>query len=200
MIETIEATIPTSTEEDELETAVYWALQKLGVTDNDENFQETPRRFAAFLREHFLTEDQINAELEALSVTFPSDYKGMLSVLDTPVHGMCPHHLLPIRYKISIAYIPKTRVLGLSKIARLAGLFGRQAAIQEDVTQNILEALETIVPTLGTMVVVHGIHSCMSIRGVKVDDSLTVTSAVSGVFLDESKGARNEFLALTRRS
>lgn len=174
-------------------------LRLLHVNVLDENFKDTPERFVQYLSEHLRPSYILEGAHENIKKsTFPSSYKGMVTLKNCKVHGMCPHHLLPVEYNVSLAYIPTDRVLGLSKLARIAYLYGRQAELQETTTQRIADALEDMISTLGVMVILEGMHSCMSIRGVKDDDAVTITSAVTGVFRDPEEQAREEFLALVR--
>lgn len=181
--------------------AMIQVFKALKVDLRDENFQDTPVRFASYLARHFKTDAEMQQIEDALSRTFPSDYKGMITQKRIRVHGMCPHHLLPIEYDVSLAYIPEGRVLGLSKLARIAELYGTLAKLQEQVTQDIADALIRILggQTKGVAVVVEGEHSCMTIRGVKAHEATTVTSVITGVFRDPNEVARQEFLDLIKR-
>jgi GTP cyclohydrolase IA len=184
-------------QEETLETALQNVLDVLAVDPDDENFHETPRRFASYLQQHFRPPWQVQEEYRKLSsATFPTEYRGMVVQKGIGVDGMCPHHLLPVAYRVSLAYLPGERVLGLSKLVRLAKLYGELAILQEDATERIVDALERILDTRGAAVVMEGRHSCMAIRGVK-EPAVVVTSAVRGTFR-ESATAKEEFLSLLR--
>jgi GTP cyclohydrolase I len=177
------------------EIAVDQILSKLGVPTEDQNFTETPRRFVQYLELHFKPPWQVQEEeLKLRAATFPSTYKGMVTQKGITVNGICPHHLLPVAYRVSIAYIPRFRVLGLSKLTRLVRLYGELPILQEDATEKIAESFEKVLETLGVGVVMEGRHSCMAIRGV-LDPAVTITSAVRGK-LREEPTARHEFLSL----
>jgi GTP cyclohydrolase I len=181
---------------DDVEVAIARLLISLGVDMQDENFAETPRRFASYLREHFL--DETEAEVSKFAAaTFLSDYRGMVIVDDIEAHGMCPHHLLPVRYEISLAYLPSARVVGLSKLPRLAEVIARQALLQETITVRIADTMSQLLGTDHIAVVVTGIHSCMAVRGVRRPTPVT-TSAVRGDFLHDPT-TKSEYLSLRDR-
>jgi GTP cyclohydrolase I len=180
---------------DKLEGPIDSMLEFLGIDRDDEDFAETPRRFASYLREHFPSTVEVEAQLEKFAAaTFPSTYKGMVFVDDVHADGMCPHHLLPVRYTITIAYIPKERVVGLSKLPRIAEIIARQAKLQETITESIASTLAKLLSTPHVAVVVKGIHSCMSVRGVRQTVPVS-TSDVRGDFLDDGT-TKQEFFAM----
>jgi len=181
-----------------LEGDIACMLKDLGVSMTDENFAETPRRLASYLREHFLQDGEEEEQVQKFAAaTFPSDYKGMVIVDDIEAHGMCPHHLLPVRYVISIAYLPAERVVGLSKLPRIAEVIARQPLLQETVTTKIADTIERLLATPHVAVVVTGIHSCMAVRGVRRPTPVT-TSAVRGDFLHDPT-TKTEYLSLRDR-
>lgn len=180
------------------EVHVAQLLRSLNVDMTDENFKDTPRRFAAYLREHFLVDGEETEQTESFAAaTFPSGYKGMVLVDEIEADGMCPHHLLPVKYDISIAYIPTERVVGLSKIPRIAEVIARQPFLQEDVTKRIADRISELLKTKHIAVIVTGIHSCMAIRGVRKRTPVT-TSDVRGDFLDDGT-TKAEYLSLRGR-
>ncbi len=121
----------------------------------------------------------------------------MVIVKDIDFYSLCEHHLLPFFGKCHVAYIPKTRVIGLSKIPRLVDVFARRLQIQERMTNQIAETIREKVDPLGVAVVCEGTHLCMSMRGVEKQNSFAVTSAMLGVFRDNAR-TRSEFLELIR--
>jgi GTP cyclohydrolase I len=127
------------------------------------------------------------------------DYDEMVIVKDIEFYSMCEHHLLPFFGRAHVAYIPKGRVIGLSKIPRLVDVFSRRLQVQERLTRQIAGAIEEAVAPQGVGVVVEAEHLCMMMRGVEKQRSATVTSAMRGVFREEQQ-TRNEFLSLVRRS
>lgn len=129
---------------------------------------------------------------------FSVDYSEMVIVKDIDFYSLCEHHMLPFFGKCHIAYIPRDRVIGLSKIPRLVDVFARRLQVQERLTHQIAEVIEAKVLPLGVAVVMEGTHLCMSMRGVEKQNSFAVTSAMLGAFRDNSR-TRSEFLELIRR-
>jgi GTP cyclohydrolase I len=109
--------------------------------------------------------------------------------------GVCPHHLLPVIYRVSVAYLPGPRVLGISKLSRLVHLLARRPILQEDLTHELAEILSTRLETRGSAAYVEGLHLCMAARGIEAHEARVVTSAVRGVFRDQP-ATRQEFLDL----
>jgi len=161
-----------------IEEGVKLILEGIGVDINDENFKDTPRRFADFLEE--LLEPKIT---EDDYVTFTSS-GNLVIVKGIKVYSLCPHHLLPVIYEVSVAYIPRGKVVGLSKIARLAMTLGGKLMLQEDYTEKLADELQMLVESDDVMVVVRGKHFCMVMRGVKQSDAEVITSAVRGKFVE----------------
>lgn len=177
--------------------AVYNIIVGLGLDLNDENLRETPNRVAKAFRElcrGLYEQDKID---EILSKTFPCDFDEMVVVTNIEATGVCPHHLMPVRYRIHVGYIPspKGQVLGLSKIPRLVCLLAARPILQEQLTKDIADVFEDNLEPLGIMVVINGGHSCMQCRGVKMVDSQMITSAVRGIFRSEGP-PKQEFLGL----
>ncbi len=176
---------------------------QFGLDINDENFRDTPRRISRSYWEIFEgienTEERVK---EILSTAFPSgEYESIIFCPDIVTFSMCPHHLLPVEYSTCVGYIPsKTgKVLGASKLARLVDLLAKRPVLQEKLTTDIAEHLDSINPE-GVGVVVSGVHYCMRMRGVKKMTSFQ-TSAMKGVFMSDPK-TRKEFfdlLALSKR-
>jgi len=130
---------------------------------------------------------------------FDVDYDEMVIVKDIEFYSMCEHHMLPFYGKAHVAYIPKGRVIGLSKIPRLVDVFARRLQVQERLTRQIASTIEEAVNPQGVGVVIEAEHLCMMMRGVEKQGASTVTSTMRGVFR-ENQQTRNEFLSLVRRS
>ncbi|MEZ4367428.1 MAG: GTP cyclohydrolase I, partial [Kofleriaceae bacterium] len=170
-------------------------LRQLGYDTSDENYRETAARAAKGFHELCHDQKQVAAEVEALiSKTFPAKYAEMVISKHNTAFGMCPHHLLPVVYRISMAYIPTSKVLGLSKLSRLARTLARGPRLQEDLTHELAETLHVQLASQGAAVYVEGLHMCMAARGVGAHEARLVTSAVRGVFLEDV--TRNEFMKL----
>lgn len=181
-----------------MESAISTVLTKLGININDKNFEDTPTRVSKSFKEMILSPNEIQKEMDKIfSKAFPTDYAGIVFVSDIISHSVCPHHLLPVEYNSTIAYIPGEKlkkVIGLSKIIRLSQLLAKQAILQETYTQQIANAFTKIVQSKGTAVVVKGLHNCIRCRGVK-SLSPVITSVMEGAFMD-SPATREEFFQL----
>jgi GTP cyclohydrolase IA len=138
----------------------------------------------------------VKREVEALlAKTFPAKYTEMVISKHNTAFGVCPHHLLPVVFNISVAYIPTKKVLGLSKLSRLARLMARGPRLQEDLTHELAVILHEQLDSQGSAVHIEGLHMCMASRGVGAHEARLVTSAVRGVFL-EQLATRDEFIKL----
>lgn len=172
-------------------------LDGLRVNLKDQNFVGTPQRV---LRSYYELFEGVGAEKEIDELfhsAFPSNYKGIVLERDIKTSSMCPHHLLPIEYSVDIGYISERgKMLGLSKLSRLVKLLAHRLVLQETFTQDVVNNLTQFLHADGAIAVVKGKHMCMSIRGVNMPSVLTITSAITGVFRDVKKGARQEFLQL----
>jgi GTP cyclohydrolase IA len=171
-------------------------LVELGEDPGREGLVRTPRRVEQALR--FLTSGYA-ADIDRVlnDALFTVDYSEMVIVKDIDFYSLCEHHLLPFFGKCHVAYIPRTRVVGLSKIPRLVDVFARRLQIQERLTNQIAETIREKLNPLGVAVVCEATHLCMSMRGVEKQNSFAVTSAMLGVFRDNSR-TRMEFLELIR--
>ena len=158
---------------------------------SDPDMKGTPERLAK-MYEHYFRNEPIESHFEK---TFPTKNNQMVIVKDIEAIGLCPHHFAPIIYKVHIGYIPNGRAIGLSKLARISRALASYPKLQENYTEEIVEALEENLGPDGIMVVVSGIHGCMRTRGVE-QDSATITSACRGAFLDNI-ATRDEFIKLT---
>lgn len=171
-------------------------LNSIGIDASDVNFKETPRRMASWLIEFTLLDEQLNIELEQFaSSIFPCKGNSMITCKDIKTYALCPHHLLPVTYKVSIAYIPEGYAIGISKLGRFAEVIAKQFQLQEEYVQRIADTLVKFLGTKSVMVIVSGRHMCMEMRGVKMDTDV-ITSAVRGAFKNEV--TRNEALKLMR--
>ena len=165
-----------------VEKAVAEILEAIGEDPNRDGLLGTPGRVAAMYEELFsgLHDDPGRH----LTVTFAADHDEMVMVRDIPFASLCEHHLVPFIGRAHVAYIPNAdgRITGISKLARLVDGFARRLQVQERMTTEIADAIEEALDPRGVLVVVEAEHLCMSMRGVKKPGTLTVTSAVRGLF------------------
>ena len=162
---------------------------------SDPDMRETPDRYIRML-DHFFRGYRKSEMEHQLSKVFPTTNDQMVIVKNIECFGMCPHHLVPIVYKVSIGYIPNGKAIGLSKLARLAVMLSATPKLQENFTSEIANMLEERLLPLGVMVIVEGVHGCMRTRGVE-QNSTCITSDCRGV-LREKAEAREEFLKLIK--
>jgi len=175
---------------------ILQGIQRLGYDTHDDNFAETARRAAKGFHELIHDQRQVEAEVASLlSKTFPAKYTEMVISKHNTCFGVCPHHLLPVIYRISLAYIPTEKVLGLSKLSRLARMIARGPRLQEDLTHELADILHEQLASHGSAVYIEGLHMCMAARGVGAHEARLVTSGVRGVFL-EQLATRDEFIKL----
>ncbi|MFQ5847883.1 MAG: GTP cyclohydrolase I FolE [Candidatus Methylomirabilales bacterium] len=174
-------------------------LKELGEDPHRAGLWQTPERMAKALR--YLTSGYAQDLSEVLNgAIFAEDYDEMVLVKDIDIFSLCEHHLLPFFGKCHVAYIPRTKILGLSKVVRLVEMYSRRLQVQERLTQQIAQTLRRAVKPQGVGVVIEAYHFCMMMRGVEKQNSKAVTSAMVGVFQTKAE-TRNEFLQLigTRR-
>jgi GTP cyclohydrolase I len=171
-------------------------LVELGEDPNREGLARTPTRVEKALK--FLTSGY-GADIDAVlnDALFTVDYSEMVIVKDNDFYSLCEHHMLPFFGKCHIAYIPSTRVIGLSKIPRLVDVFSRRLQIQERLTNQIADTIREKISPLGVAVVMEATHLCMSMRGVEKQNSFAVTSAMLGAFRSNAR-TRIEFLELIK--
>jgi GTP cyclohydrolase I len=169
-------------------------LIELGEDPSREGLTRTPARSEAALR--FLTSGY-HMDLSRLvnGALFKVKYDEMVIVKDIEFFSLCEHHLLPFFGKIHVAYLPKDKVIGLSKIPRVVDMFARRLQVQERLTQQVAEAIQEVLQPKGVGVICEARHFCMMMRGVEKQHSGTVTSAMLGGFRDR-KETRDEFLSL----
>ena len=171
-------------------------LIELGENPDREGLARTPERVEKALK--FLTSGYAADIDEVLNnALFTVDYNEMVIVKDIDFYSLCEHHLLPFFGKCHVAYIPRKRVIGLSKLPRLVDVFARRLQIQERMTNQIAETIREKIDPLGVAVVCEGTHLCMSMRGVQKQNSFAITSAMLGAFHDNAR-TRMEFLELLK--
>jgi GTP cyclohydrolase I len=172
-------------------------LAELGEDPSREGLKRTPIRVEKALT--FLTSGyRANIDEVLNDALFTVDYNEMVIVKDIDFYSLCEHHILPFFGKCHVAYIPRGRVIGLSKIPRLVDVFARRLQIQERMTSQIAETIREKLQPMGVAVVCEGTHLCMSMRGVEKQNSFAVTSAMFGIFRDNAR-TRMEFLELIKR-
>src|SRR5437868_3713182 len=171
-------------------------LAELGEDPGREGLRDTPKRVEKAMK--FLTSGY-DADIDEVlnDALFTVDYNEMVIVKDIDFYSLCEHHLLPFFGKCHVAYIPRKRVIGLSKIPRLVDVFARRLQIQERMTNQIAETIREKTDPLGVAVVCEGTHLCMSMRGVEKQNSFAITSAMLGAFRDNAR-TRMEFLELVK--
>jgi GTP cyclohydrolase I len=166
---------------EKIESCVKEILETLGLDLTDDSIQDTPKRVAKmYVDEIFNGLFEQPPKMTVQENKF--NYDQMLIETNIKVHSMCEHHLVPIIGYAHIAYIPKNRVLGLSKFNRVVDYFARRPQVQEKLTNNILQFLTERLETEDVAVVIDAVHMCVKLRGIKDQDSVTRTSAISGVF------------------
>jgi len=177
-------------------TKILEGIGQLGFDVADANFADTAARAAKGLHELIHDQKQVRPEVaRLLSKTFPAKYTEMVISKHNTCFGVCPHHLLPVIYRVSMAYIPTDTVLGLSKLSRLARMIARGPRLQEDLTHELADILYNQLKSQGAAVYIEGLHMCMAARGVGAHEARLVTSGVRGVFLDDL-ATREEFVKL----
>jgi GTP cyclohydrolase I len=181
---------------DEAAAGFRRAFESLGLDLGDPDLKGTERRVARAYRELFAGLYAAAPDLR----TFPNTegYSEMVAVTDIPFHSLCAHHMLPFFGRAHVAYLPKERLVGLSKLARVVDFYARRPQSQEKLTQQIIGLLEKRLSPLGAMVIIQARHFCIEMRGVAKPGTMTTTSAIRGAFDDQR--TRQEFLGLLRTS
>jgi GTP cyclohydrolase IA len=185
-----------NTDREKIAAGVRLMLEGMGEDPDRDGLRKTPERVADFYAE--LTEGMWQ-DAESHIVPLPGDsHDEMVIVKDISIASVCEHHLAPFVGKCHIAYIPKDgRIIGLSKLARIAEIYSRRLQVQERLTQEIANTLFTKLEPLGVMVVIEAEHTCMTLRGVKKPGAMTITSAVLGGFRKDPR-TRAEAMALIK--
>jgi GTP cyclohydrolase I len=180
-----------------IEKAIKEILEAIGVDYKKKDLLNTPRRVAEMYEEIFAGVHKDPEE--ELEVVLDQKHHEIILLKGIPLYSICEHHLLPFIGKAHIAYIPKNgRVTGLSKLARVVDILSRRPQVQERLTTQIAEIIMSKLKPMGVMVVIEAEHLCMSMRGVRKPGTLTVTSAVRGIFKENQK-TRSEALALMKQ-
>ncbi len=179
-----------------MEDLVRNLLRELGESPEREGLLKTPARVAKSLR--FLTQGYTQDPQEIINgAQFTEKYNEMILVKDIAIYSLCEHHLLPFWGRCHVAYIPRGKILGLSKIVRLVEIFARRLQVQERLTTQIAEVIQDSLNPLGVGVVISAEHLCMQMRGVQKQGALAVTSEMVGAFRENEK-TRAEFLDLIK--
>lgn len=179
---------------EELSSMYRRILELIGENPEREGLLKTPERVAKSM--NYLTRGYNQDPREIInSAKFKEEYQQMVIVKDIDLYSMCEHHMLPFFGKAHVAYIPNGHITGLSKIARVVEAFSRRLQVQERLTMQIRDCLEDCLNPLGVAVVIEAQHMCMQIRGIQKQNSVTTTSAFTGIFLKELN-TREEFVHL----
>lgn len=169
-------------------------LKAIGEDPKREGLQKTPERVAKALQ--YLTHGyDLDPAAILRSAMFKENYSQMVLVKDIEVYSLCEHHMLPFFGKAHIAYIPNGRITGLSKIPRVVDAFARRLQVQERLTDQIRDCIHDTLKPLGVAVVIEAAHLCMQMRGIQKQNSVTTTSAFTGIFLNDPR-TREEFIKL----
>lgn len=181
---------------DSLELHVRSILTELGEDPGREGLQRTPARVAAALR--YLTGGYDEDPGEIINgALFTEDYQEMIVEKDIDFYSLCEHHMLPFHGKAHVAYIPRKKIVGVSKLARLVDAYARRLQVQERLTNQIASTIMDRINPLGAAVVMEAEHMCMRMRGVQKQNSTIITSALLGAFRTQEK-TRAEFMTLIR--
>jgi GTP cyclohydrolase I len=180
----------------DMQDLIRQLLAELGEDPTREGLLNTPKRVEKALK--FLTSGyDANVDHVLNGALFTVDYNEMVIVKDIDFYSLCEHHLLPFFGKCHVAYIPTTKVIGLSKIPRLVDVFARRLQVQERLTNQIANIILDTIKPMGVAVVMEATHLCMSMRGVEKQNSFAVTSAMLGTFRSDPR-TRSEFLELIK--
>jgi GTP cyclohydrolase I len=181
-----------------IERAVREVLLAIGEDPEREGLQGTPGRIARAYA--FLFAGLGEDPKEHLAVGFQENHHEMVLVRDIPLYSLCEHHLLPFVGKAHVGYIPNGKVVGLSKLARVVEGYSRRPQLQERLTAQIADALYGELEAQGSIVVVEAEHLCMTMRGVQKPGSITVTSAVRGIYARDERSRHEAMALISRRS
>ena len=181
-------------ETQKMEMIIEELLRHLGEDPKREGLLRTPKRVTASLK-HLTQGYRQDVQKILNGAIFEEPYDEMVVVKDIEIFSLCEHHLLPFYGKAHVAYIPKGKILGLSKIPRLVEVFAKRLQVQERLTMQIADSLMEALKPCGVGVVIEALHLCMAMRGVEKANAVTVTSAMLGSFRN-SERVRGEFLSL----
>lgn len=182
----------------ELESHMRKILQLVGENPDREGLRDTPQRVSKAM--HFLTSGYgLTVEEVVRDALFEEHCEEMVIVKDVEFYSLCEHHILPFFGRAHVGYLPRDRVIGLSKIARVVDVFARRLQVQERLTTQIASGLLEVLDAHGVAVVLEASHFCMVMRGVQKQNSKTVTSSMLGAFREDSR-SRSEFMELIRES
>ena len=176
-------------DEEKIQKAVTMILEAIGENPEREGLRETPQRVARMYAE--LTSGYNDSAKTHLSKVFTAENAEVVLEKDITFHSLCEHHMLPFFGKVHIAYIPNGKVLGLSKLARVVETFARRLQIQEQMTNQIADAINDELSPKGIFVIIEAEHTCMTMRGIKKIGSKTVTVATRGEFKDNLQMQKN---------
>jgi GTP cyclohydrolase IA len=177
-----------------LQSSIEQILHEVGEDPNREGLLKTPERVEKSLK--FLTSGY-KTDIHKLvnDALYSENYNEMVIVKDIDVYSLCEHHMLPFFGKCHVAYLPKGKIIGLSKVPRLIDAYSRRLQVQERLTTEIAQCINNIVKPDGVAVVIDAVHLCMSMRGVEKQNSYTTTSSMLGCFKEDAR-TRSEFLSL----
>jgi GTP cyclohydrolase I len=171
-------------------------IANLGEDPRRESLRDTPERYAKAMR--FLTSGYESEPEDVVgSGIFSAEGEGVVLVRDVEFHSLCEHHLLPFFGRVHVAYLPGDQIIGLSKIPRLVDLFSRRLQVQERITEQVADALMTLLRPKGVLVLAEARHLCMAMRGVEKQHSATATRALRGVYAHGAQ-ARQEILSMIK--
>ena len=185
-----------TTNEAGLKPLIERVLHAVGEDPKREGLLKTPERVEKSLK--FLTSGY-NVDIKELinGALYNEDYNEMVIVKDIDLYSLCEHHMLPFFGKCHVAYLPKGKIIGLSKVPRLVNAFSRRLQVQERLTTQIAHCLDDILKPAGVAVITDAMHLCMSMRGVEKQNTFTTTSSMLGCFKEDAR-TRSEFLSLLR--
>jgi GTP cyclohydrolase I len=186
-------------DKDKIKRAVRLFLEGIGEDPHRDGLRDTPQRIANMCEEIY---SGIGADPASLfTVDFEESYDEVVLVKDIPFYSICEHHLVPFIGRAHVAYLPQgTSITGISKLARVVELHARRPQVQERLTTQIAESLMEALDPRGVMVVIEAEHLCMSMRGVRIPGSTTITSVVRGIFRDNPATRAEAMALLTERS
>ena len=181
-----------------LEALTKQILIEIGEDVSRQGLRKTPKRVAASY-EYLTSGYHQNVRKVINSAVFDEEYDEMVVMKDLDIYSLCEHHLLPFYGKCHVAYIPKGKIIGLSKIPRIVNIFARRLQVQERLTHQIAQCLKDALQPLGVAVVIEAFHLCMAMRGVEKQNATCVTSAMLGAFRTD-RSTRMEFMDLVGKS